>query len=157
MSCIKFLRDLEHFSNTAMLNLDFPSQRLELSETILARCAPFVPAQDRSYRELLRVSCAGAGASCREADCTGRHRAGVCTWWQEGQQEQLALGTKGREGPPSSAGPWALQAVKAPACCPHNCAVQAWRQISHRRLQNLASCWCSTTEVELHCSAWTEN
>lgn len=31
-------------------------------------------------------------ASSREANCTGRNRTYVCTWWQEGQQEQLALG-----------------------------------------------------------------
>lgn len=37
----------------------------------------FVPPHSRSYRELLRASCAGAGASFREADCTARYRTPV--------------------------------------------------------------------------------
>ena len=105
-----------------MLNLDVPSQHMELLEHPWMLHS-FDPAQGRSYWELLRDCCAEAGASSREADCTGRYMTRVCTWWQEGQQEQLALGTEAREGSASSADPWTLQAVKAPAflfsqvCC----------------------------------------
>lgn len=78
MSCMKFLGALGHFSDTAMLNLDFPSQSMELSEHPCVLHG-FVPAQGRSYQELLRASCAGAGASSREAACTGMYRTHVCT------------------------------------------------------------------------------
>lgn len=49
-----------------------------------------IPAQERSYWELLRDSHAEAEASLRETDCPGRYRTCVCMWWQEGQQELLA-------------------------------------------------------------------